>query len=491
MARRRTTRRTFLLSSGALVLTTACGGSESATASDAGVPDGAAPDGDVPDLSIGLDVATSPDATDGPLPDASPPDALADAGLLPFPPEPDPPWTPDAEVDLAAFLRGVQVGDVLRDAALVSVWSEVDEVVLAWARLDDGDWTALGARDPEATEAGWLQTELTDLEAGTTYAVVATTADGARRSVASRFVTPPDEARTVYFAATSCLGGNQPWPNMSHVADHRLDFFCLLGDTVYVDWSPRTSAEQKWREALQVQGLRDVCASTSLVATWDDHEVDNNWTPETVDPALAEAALAAFRKGVPQRRGPGGTGLWHHLPWGDTLDVFVLDSRGERRGEEYLSREQLDWLVTGLRESRARFKFILNSVPITDWSSIIGELEAEDRWQGFPAQRTRLLEAITDVPGVLWLTGDFHFGAVAQVDAPGGPGAGQWEVQCGPGGSEVLEYVTVLHPNEQIPILVKAYSSTLFEADPETGEVRVTFVGDDGEALAQTTIHVN
>ena len=47
----------------------------------------------------------------------------------------------------------------------------------------------------------------------------------------------------------------------------------------------------------------------------------------------------------------------------------------------YISRE-MDWLKSSLSASTARFKFIMNSVPIIDFNDLIGEVEAIDRWQG-------------------------------------------------------------------------------------------------------------
>ena len=41
-------------------------------------------------------------------------------------------------------------------------------------------------------------------------------------------------------------------------------------------------------------------------------------------------------------------------------------------------------------------KLIPNSVPITDETAFVGEAAADDRWQGYPAQREELLAHITD-----------------------------------------------------------------------------------------------
>ena len=57
-------------------------------------------------------------------------------------------------------------------------------------------------------------------------------------------------------------------------------------------------------------------------------------------------------------------------------------------------------------------------VPITDLSFIpvVGDIAAEDRWQGFPAQREELVAHCADIPGVFFVSGDFHVGAAALIE---------------------------------------------------------------------------
>ncbi len=468
------TRRKFMITTGTAVFGSACG----VDRLDEGLRDvGDAASNDVSGHDAAADLV---DAAPGDTEDA-----------VSFAPDPAEVWDPEGPIDAALFPRGVVVGDVTATAALVSVWSETDAVSLSIAVGGELGWEPMSTTNRLTTEAGWIEYELSDLQPDTSYAIIALSDTGGR-SRSSRFRTAlaADGMRTIRFGATSCLGGNLPWPILTRASEERLDFFCLLGDTIYADWGERVGFEAKWREALAVQGFRDLAASTSLVATWDDHEVDNNWTPETMAEETVAESLQMFRKAIPQRRGPNGTSLWHKLSWGGSADVFVLDCRGERRGGRYMSDSQLEWLIDGLVTSTAAFKIILNSVPITDWESIILDIQAEDRWQGFPEQRSQLLSAVGQVPGVLWLTGDFHFGAIGQVDALGGPAQDHWEVMCGPGGSEILEYAQVLSPNSQIPVLVKTQNATLFEADPVSGEVRVRFVDNDGAIIEEMSLNL-
>ncbi len=360
------------------------------------------------------------------------------------------PWSAAGTWDQAAFAWGLQTGDATESGVILSLRSTESTLSLALVKAEGEEWVSVdpgvqvtmspGQSIEEPTE--WVtRVELENLEPDTAYSCAFYAQDGKRRSPVARFRTALDDDgwRVLTFGGAHGFGGNYPWPSLSHAADQDLDFFMLLGDTVYADGSlTLDDYRQFWRTALSTQGLMDMSASTSLVATWDDHEVANNWTQDDLQPGQFDAALEAYREALPQREGPGGTGIWRILHWGKVADVFVLDCRGERTATDYLSQEQMDWLKDSLLQSDARFKFIMSSVPITDYDRYYGDLLAEDRWQGYPEQRDEILSFVADnsIPGVLWTTGDFHSSIISYVDMPGeGPGGDQLEVMVGPVGS--------------------------------------------------------
>ena len=407
------------------------------------------------------------------------------------------PWSPEGTEDTDAFPYGVQVGDAADSSAVVSVRTSETTVTMILVMAQDGAWQEVERRTDLPVEAGGAVVVLEGLAADTAWSVVFLAEDGAgRRSAPARFRTALGAAdwRVVTFGATSCLGGNEPWPNLSHAADARYDFFCLLGDTVYADGAdtPEDYAAF-WDHAMRVQGMRDLSASTSLIATWDDHEIDNNWAwTEAGIAARFEAGLAAFSAHLPRSAGQGTAGIWRRLTWGTVLEVFVLECRAERDAAAgiYLSQAQLDWLKAGLSASPARFKIILNSVPITDLYDVVNTIAEDDRWSGFPEQREEILGhiAASGISGVLWVAGDVHFGAVCTVDPEGGTAAGQWEVIAGPSGSTLNIAAELVQPTAQFPVLFAAWNHTRFTCDPGLGTILVEFVGDDGVAFAAQSL---
>ncbi len=418
-----------------------------------------------------------------------------DTGGVPATPvraaEPDA-WVPDGTEDTEAFAWGVQVGDATPSGALVSFRTTEAAVSVVLVAADGDGWVEVDRVEGLTPDVEVVQLAFEGLAADTAYSVVAYAADGARRSPVTRFRTalPADGYRVVTFGATSCLRDNAPWPALSHAAAEKLDFFCLLGDTVYADAG---DYEGSWVTALSTAGLRDVTASTSILATWDDHEVANNYSFD--EPGIEEkfvAGLAAFRRALPQGRGPGGTGIWRKLAWGTVLEVFALDCRGERRDGNYISPEQMAWLKAELSASTARFKILLNSVPITDLSDIFGPAELDDRWEGHPDQRADILGHIRDnaIPGVLWISGDVHYAQIGRVDPAGGVGEDQWEVFVGPGGSTPNYLVEAYVGSEQYSMMFAKWNFARFTCDPGLGTIHVAYVGDDGAELATMTLSV-
>ena len=74
-----------------------------------------------------------------------------------------------------------------------------------------------------------------------------------------------------------------------------------------------------------------------------------------------------------------------------------------------LGDQQKKWLLKQLEISQATFKFILSSVPFSD--------PRKDKWGEYPRERDEILRFIREheIPGVLFLAGDVHHGAVSRM----------------------------------------------------------------------------
>lgn len=411
--------------------------------------------------------------------------------------EPDP-WQAAGQEDLTSFAWGLQTGDAHPDSIIVSLRSLEPTVKFHLVEGLETGWSEARVIAGPNPIDGVVQMQIDGLSADTTYSLAAYSADETRRSRVARFRTalPAGASRIIRFGATSGLGDNEPWPNLSRAAEQRLDFFMLVGDTIYADNPPAMSMVDKWKHALSTQGLNDLTASTSMAATWDDHEVANNWSYDTAGmdgpDGLVQQGLRAYRQAIPQGQGPGGTGIWRKLSWGAAMDVLILDCRGERRDGNYISTEQMQWLKDQLLASTARFKVINNSVPITDFSAYFGSLGAADRWQGYPAQRTEIIDFIdqNNISGVMWVSGDLHVGGVGHISAAGEAGANQWEALTGPSGSPITIAASRINADERLPVVVKQWNYTLFSANPDDGTMQIQYIADDGDVIDEITLNL-
>jgi alkaline phosphatase D len=433
--------------------------------------------------------------------DRSPVDTGA-AGPAPArPPEP-PPWEAPGAWDEAAFAWGVAAGDPLPDGALLwtrTTAAAVDLVVMA----ADGDGWVEVRRDPGLPVVDEVVTVAVDgLSPDTAHAYVFVAPDGGRSRV-GRFRTAPaaDAFRQVVIGAVSCLGGSDPgFPCLGFVAPSALDAFLLLGDTVYADGS-RTVDDYRahWREVAATPTYQDAVASAPIVAIWDDHEVENNWTTGApgvgqtqVTRGTVDTAVRAFREAIPMRLGPGGSRFWRAVRLGPVA-LFVADCRGERTPGRIVSDEQLEWLVAGLARSDATFKVVLVSVHAADHAAVMGPIQAEDRWQGYPAQRDALVAAAEASPGTLFLTGDMHYGAIQKLAPAGAPGAEVLEIAAGPAGSTLFALDTILglaseEVRAQYLDVLEDWSWARLTFDPGERSVRVELIDGEGAVAVARTL---
>jgi hypothetical protein len=427
---------------------------------------------------------------------APPGDDDDSAAPEPTPEEPvEVPFEPGGEVDWILFPSGIQVSDVAPDSALIALIADEPEVVLHVGEHRGGEAWQRFTSDPLPVVEGRVSAELTDLQPDAEYEVYASTPDGTLRCASARFraALAPEDSRPLLLAATSCLGGSgAPWESMTHAADRAPDACLLLGDTVYADGAESIEEYRAfWEEALATAGLLAMSQVTSFVATWDDHEVDNNWSWDEHG-ALVPAALQAFREALPQRPGPQADRVYRSLRWGTAVELFALDCRADRIDGRYVGAQQMQWLKEGLQNSPARFKVLLNSVPIIDFSGWIGGISADDRWQGYPEDRTELLAFLDDeaIEGVLFVSGDMHFGSVCRVSPDGEPGSGHWEVMAGPGGSFINPMAYVPPNTGQYDAVVAEWNTTLLAFDPDSGTVRVTFLDDAGGTIEERLLQL-
>lgn len=285
------------------------------------------------------------------------------------------------------------------------------------------------------------------------------TVDG-RTSPTGRFRTLPAAENPVddfTFTVASCQawyhGHFTPWKHIVEEPD--LDLIIFVGDYIYEYaimeggnlWrqgatvtepfhsTVRTLEQYRLRYSLFKSDphLKAAHARAAMVLTWDDHEVENNyaggWSSTGVQPDhflyQRAAAYRAFYENLPIAPeglpvGPESR-IYTSFDVGNLIRFSLLDTRQYRdpvaagddpatdENASMLGAEQEQWLSERLATSQAQWNVVVNSV------TVAAIAEATDRWDGFPAARSRLMDQLARVSDPVVLTGDIHQHCAAEL----------------------------------------------------------------------------
>jgi alkaline phosphatase D len=269
----------------------------------------------------------------------------------------------------------------------------------------------------------------------------------------------------------------------ARMAAERNDFNVNLGDTIYSDSGvggarvARTTVEKwgKYRLGLALAPLQRLRAAAGLYSHWDDHEFVNDFSRAEHGEAIYRAGVKAFRDYAPVTYRPA-TGLFRTVRWGRNLELFFLDERSFRSAKvarecgsdlaptapqavrlgfatiapalaQPVAQACLDALASpsrtmlgaaqwrafeqALRASTATWKVVVNEVPLLELVAL-----PYDRWEGYAADRARMVALLASVRNAVVLTTDTHAHLIGEVRtgtltaAP--QASGVWEVVTGP-----------------------------------------------------------
>jgi alkaline phosphatase D len=333
------------------------------------------------------------------------------------------------------------------------------DVPVRWQVANDegfDDLVAAGVVTARASSAHTLHVDAKGLDPDTAYYYRFTTAQWASPVGRTR-TTPPADARPdrFHFLFASC----QNWKDgyftaWRHAAAEQPDLVVFLGDYIYESGpSPggvrqhptdevTTLAEYRNRYGLYKgdPDLQAAHAAAPWLCTWDDHEVENNYAGTTPQDPADTARFAARRADAyrawyehtptrikpPDDEGGGSAAVYRTLDWGRLARFFALDTRQYRTdqpcdadlsedcpersapGATILGEEQEAWLLERFEETKATWNVLANQVIMSPVP--LGPLFNMDQWDGYPAQRERVVAAMADseLANPVVITGDIH-----------------------------------------------------------------------------------
>jgi alkaline phosphatase D len=307
------------------------------------------------------------------------------------------------------------------------------------------------------------------------------------QSPVGRFQTapPPDSREPVRFAFFSCAEYTHGFYNAYDIMrDDDLDFVVCLGDYVYAEaYHSRAGGtgvrdDRVGREPAPTNGsieheavtlddyrakyalyrsdrtLRALHARFPIVATWDDHEIQNNYAG-----AAPGGGLGADKRFSARRRRAATKAYFEAMPFfapradrvyrgqrhGRTVDLIMLDQRQYRADQPcddavaapcanwnaprpFLGRRQMAWLKRRLSRSRATWKVISADMPIGLMVPDGKDAEGRNMFEavangdgpalGREIEIADLLSAIkrAGIRNVVWVTADVHYTAAHRYD---------------------------------------------------------------------------
>jgi alkaline phosphatase D len=194
----------------------------------------------------------------------------------------------------------------------------------------------------------------------------------------------------------------------------------------------------KYRLYRSDPNLQAVHASAAFLATWDDHEVENNHagsTPGTTsdrrisyEERKRNAYAAWFEQMPTERFRTDADRIYRSVRLGGLAEILMLDLRQHRDeqacddtpavpcpessdpGRTLMGARQEAWIKERLRASTAAWKVLGSSVEMMAWDHAPGFALNPDGWDGYQAERRELLEHIRKhgIEDVTVLTGDIH-----------------------------------------------------------------------------------
>lgn len=335
-------------------------------------------------------------------------------------------------------------------ATSVVLWTCVDEAGDGSTPVSWSLWTEQGRRvdhgrvraHPDADRT--CRVVVDGLTPGTDYHFVFE-ANGDRSVGRTR--TLPDRADVFRFAVACC--SRWGWPGFDHTAAilaEAPDLVVHLGDYIYEvgetppagpttdpphDCETLDDYRRRYRQHRSDPSLQRLHAAVPFLAVWDDHEVSDN-APQPGAAERRSAGQQAWREWMPTRATDSDPRLDRSIRIDGLLDLALVDSRFERRppvdtdgpttarpDARLLADEQ--WaMVAAATDADVPWVIVANQVHVSPmvlgwlpavrwppWRSVVNP----DQWDGFPAERRRLVELLSGAGGrPVLLSGDLHAG---------------------------------------------------------------------------------
>ena len=226
------------------------------------------------------------------------------------------------------------------------------------------------------------------------------------------------EEKPYRIALLGCIREYEPAPALWKYTEINADLALWVGDNIYADTEDDPSVIANGYQTLgNLEAFKAFKSQVLFLATWDDHDYgDNN---ENKHYALKKESKQLFREfwELEDKIPADQEGIYYshyEVAHGAILQFIFLDVRYNRDEPEIdgemLGESQWEWLEEELKVN-ADIRFIISGSQI-----LLNKETGSETWDNYPSEKDRLFNLIktTGAEGLVFLTGDQHYGEVAR-----------------------------------------------------------------------------
>lgn len=370
----------------------------------------------------------------------------------------------EVEPCMAPFYHGVASGDPLHDRVII--WTRVTPdtsytlpIIVQWRMATDTGMINVVNNGSFITNPSLdytVKIDVTGLDPNTFY-FYEFTALG-KNSVRGRTKTAPiGDSDSARFAVVSCANLEAGYFNVyGSIAERNdIDAVICLGDYIYEyesgGYAFNAAVGRQWDPLNEIISLADYRMRYStyhldpdlrrchqnypFVCVWDDHETANDaWMNGAENHTTSTEGSFSFRKAAAKQayfewlpiRVTGVSDqyqIFRNIKYGDLVELIMLDTRLHGRDEQagtsgstvtdpsrqLLGSDQFSWLSNRLDSSTCEWKILAQQVMMAPLE-IFGSAVNGDQWDGYPAERDRVLNHILteNIKDIVVITGDIH-----------------------------------------------------------------------------------
>lgn len=195
------------------------------------------------------------------------------------------------------------------------------------------------------------------------------------------------------------------------------------GDNIYlreVDYDSKTGIYHRYSHSKRIKEIQPLLAKAQNFAIWDDHDFGPNdsdrsfYNKYVTQQAFKDFwANKSYGSNSNQKEGTYSTFNWNDAQFFLLDDRFFRSPNDRLTGEKtMLGKEQFEWLIDGLTNSKANFKIIVLG------GQLLNTNADKENYGSYPDEKARLLQELVDnkIKGVLFLTGDRHFSELSALN---------------------------------------------------------------------------